>query len=109
MLAFGASVERLLAENRLGCDALEAHASPRRLTVLARNVLRRQEDRTVALRGPPVHVAFDDDGNAVDKAYDERIGRFLDEYEWYARALKRERSGGACVANAPTQQQMCRG
>jgi NAD(P)H-dependent FMN reductase len=56
-----------------------------------------------------VFKSFDDDGNAVDKAYDERIGKFLDEYEWYARALKRERSGGACVANAPTQQQMCRG
>ena len=56
-----------------------------------------------------VFKTFDDDGNAVDEAYDERIGKFLDEYEWNARALKRERSGGACVANAPTQQQMCRG
>ena len=56
-----------------------------------------------------VFKAFDDDGNAVDKAYDERVGKFLDEYEWYARALKRERDGGACVANAPTQQQLCRG
>jgi NAD(P)H-dependent FMN reductase len=56
-----------------------------------------------------VFKAFDDDGNAVDKAYDERVGKFLDEYEWYARALKRERDDGACVANAPTQQQLCRG
>jgi NAD(P)H-dependent FMN reductase len=56
-----------------------------------------------------VFKAFDDDGNAVDKAYEERVGKFLDEYEWYARALKRERDGGACVANAPTQQQLCRG
>jgi len=56
-----------------------------------------------------VFKSFDDDGNAVDKAYDERVGKFLDEYEWYARALKRERHDGACVANAPTQQQLCRG
>jgi NAD(P)H-dependent FMN reductase len=56
-----------------------------------------------------VFKAFDDDGNAVDEAYNERVGKFLDEYEWYARALKRERDGGACVANAPTQQQLCRG
>ena len=56
-----------------------------------------------------VFKSFDDDGNAVDKAYDERVGKFLDEYEWYARALKRERDGGACSANAPTQQQLCRG
>ena len=56
-----------------------------------------------------VFKAFDDDGNAVDEAYNERVGKFLDEYEWYARALKRERDGGACAANAPTQQQLCRG
>ena len=56
-----------------------------------------------------VFKTFDDDGNAVDEAYNERVGKFLDEYEWYARALKRERDGGACVANAPTQQQLCRG
>ena len=56
-----------------------------------------------------VFKAFDDDGNAIDEAYNERVGKFLDEYEWYARALKRERDGGACVANAPTQQTLCRG
>jgi len=56
-----------------------------------------------------IFTAFDDDGNAVDEAYNERIGKFLDEYEWYARALKRERDGGACSARAPTQQALCRG
>ena len=56
-----------------------------------------------------VYKAFDDDGNAIDKAYDERVGKFLDEYEWYARALKRERDSGACSAHAPTQQTLCRG
>jgi NAD(P)H-dependent FMN reductase len=56
-----------------------------------------------------VFKTFDDDGNAVDEAYNERVGKFLDEYEWYARALKRERDAGACTANAPTQQQLCRG
>jgi glycyl-tRNA synthetase beta chain len=103
MLAFGASVERLLAENRLGCDALEAHASPRRLTVLARNVLRRQEDRTVALRGPPVHVAFDDDGNPQPAATEfakkcgvdvEKLSREkTDKGEWLAyRSVEKGRT-----------------
>ncbi len=63
MGAFGAAVERLLAEYRLEFDAVEAYASPRRLAVLARSVARRQEDRTVQLKGPPVGVAFDEDGN----------------------------------------------
>ena len=56
-----------------------------------------------------IFKTFDDDGNAIDEAYNERVGKFLDEYEWYARALKRERDGGACSAHAPTQQTLCRG
>jgi NAD(P)H-dependent FMN reductase len=32
--------------------------------------------------------AFDDAGVALDKAYDERVVKFLDEFEWYACALK---------------------
>jgi len=56
-----------------------------------------------------VWKAFDDDGTAVDAAYDERAVKFLDEYEWYARALKHERECSACAEDAPTQQQLCRG
>lgn len=56
-----------------------------------------------------VFKAFDDAGNAADKAYDERIVKFLDEYEWYARALKHERECNACAEDIPTQQQICRG
>ena len=38
-----------------------------------------------------VQKAFDTDGNALDTAYDDRVVRFLDEFEWYARALRAER------------------
>ena len=38
-----------------------------------------------------VQNAFDDDGRAVDEKYDKRASRFLDEFEWYANALKRAR------------------
>ena len=55
-----------------------------------------------------VYKAFDDHGNALDDAYERRVGNFLDEYEWYARALKREREGG-CAEDIPSQQQLCRG
>jgi hypothetical protein len=53
--------------------------------------------------------AFDDDGNALDVAYDQRIEKFLDEFEWYASALKNARAHYCPGDDAPTQQQMCRG
>lgn len=56
-----------------------------------------------------VQDAFDDDGNPLDQAYDERIVKFLDEYEWYANALKHARSQVKLDHDLPTQQQMCRG
>ena len=39
-----------------------------------------------------IQDGFDTDGNALDKAYDRRIVRFLDEFEWYLRAYKKERN-----------------
>lgn len=56
-----------------------------------------------------VWKAFDDDGNAVDEAYGERVVKFLDEYEWYARAMKNERECSGCAQDVPTQQRMCQG
>ncbi len=58
---------------------------------------------------PNIGEAFDDDGNALDTAYDRRIGKFLDEFEWYASALKIARGHECPGDDAPTQQQMCRG
>lgn len=56
-----------------------------------------------------VWKAFDENGNALEEAYDKRVVKFLDEFEWYARAMKREREGGKCVEETPAQQQLCRG
>ena len=61
-----------------------------------------------------VSKAFDEEGNAVEKAYDERVVEFLDEYEWYAKALKAarardEESDGEDDEEMPLQQAMCRG
>ena len=53
--------------------------------------------------------SFDDEGNALDESYDRRIVKFLDEYEWYANALKKARLAEACQSDMPTQQSMCRG
>ncbi len=52
--------------------------------------------------------AFDADGNPLDQAYEKRIVRFLDEFEWYANALKNGRSQQSTDNDLPIQQQMCR-
>ncbi len=56
-----------------------------------------------------IFKAFDDDGNALDQAYEERVVKFLDEYEWYANAMKAARCKQACETQIPVQQAMCRG
>ena len=53
--------------------------------------------------------AIDDDGHPLDPAYDERIVKFLDEFEWYANALRLARHQHEVEPALPTQQQMCRG
>jgi len=55
-----------------------------------------------------IHNAFDDDGNSLDTPYDERVVKFLDEFEWYANALRRARAHARCSEESPVQQQMCR-
>jgi NAD(P)H-dependent FMN reductase len=43
---------------------------------------------------PRVGEQFNDDGAARDPAHERRIGRFLAELEWYARALQAARATG---------------
>lgn len=56
-----------------------------------------------------IHSAFDDDGTPLDHAYDERVVKFLDEFEWYATALKQARGQEKLGESPPTQQALCRG
>jgi NAD(P)H-dependent FMN reductase len=43
---------------------------------------------------PKVHKVFDEEGNLIDKSYDKRITKFLDEFEWYINALTNQRALG---------------
>jgi NAD(P)H-dependent FMN reductase len=43
---------------------------------------------------PKVQDQFDKDGSPRDPAHERRAARFLDELEWYARALKEARTQG---------------
>ena len=56
-----------------------------------------------------VQNAFEADGTPLDAAYDKRISKFLDEFEWYANALCQARDQGIGNDGTPVQQQMCRG
>jgi NAD(P)H-dependent FMN reductase len=43
---------------------------------------------------PNVQEAFDDEGRPLDQKHNQRASRFLDELEWYAKALKAARADG---------------
>lgn len=43
---------------------------------------------------PKVQNAFEADGTPKDPAWERRIKKFLDEFEWHERALKAERARG---------------
>ncbi len=68
MRAFGDSLAAELDEARLQHGTVHAYASPRRLAVLIEDLASAQPDRTVTQKGPPVGVAFDDDGKPTPAA-----------------------------------------
>jgi NAD(P)H-dependent FMN reductase len=43
---------------------------------------------------PRVHKVFSEDGKLIDEAYDKRVSKFLDEFEWYIEAFKNQRAKG---------------
>ena len=52
----------LLAKNRLEHGDVEVYSTPRRLTVMVRDLAARQPDREVEIKGPPANVAMGEDG-----------------------------------------------
>lgn len=53
---------------RLAFDAVETMATPRRLTMMVRNVADAQETVTRTVTGPPARIAFDEDGKPTKAA-----------------------------------------
>ncbi len=41
-----------------------------------------------------VQSSFTEEGEAIDEAYNRRVQRFFDEFEWYLTALKQQRQQG---------------
>lgn len=57
------AVQRELTAHHLTFGSLRVVATPRRMALLIEGLLERQPDRTLEIKGPPVSVAFDAEGN----------------------------------------------
>ncbi len=68
MEAFGTNLATGLDAARLAHGDVHAYASPRRLAVLVHKLAAAQDDRSVEQKGPPVNIAFDDDGKPTPAA-----------------------------------------
>ncbi len=68
MEAFGAGLGAAIDEAPLDHGAVHVYASPRRLAVIVDDLARRQEDRSIERKGPPINVAFDKDGKPTPAA-----------------------------------------
>lgn len=60
--AFRDGVQKGLQEAGLSHGDVQVYAAPRRLAVLIERLVERQDDRTQIMDGPPVQVAFAEDG-----------------------------------------------
>jgi glycyl-tRNA synthetase beta chain len=76
MEAFGENLTVAVDEAGLSRGEVSAYASPRRLCVYIGDLQRQQDDRRVEQKGPPINVAFDDDGKptAAALAFAKRCG-----------------------------------
>jgi glycyl-tRNA synthetase beta chain len=66
--AFRDGVVAGLLEARLNHGAVLAYATPRRLSVLVNSLTLTQPVQEIESRGPPVRIAYDDDGNPTQAA-----------------------------------------
>ena len=81
MEAFGSGLAAAVDGAHLARGDVQTYASPRRLAVIITALADRQDDRKVDQKGPPVKVAFDDDGNPTPAAtsFAKKCGVGVDE------------------------------
>jgi len=80
--SFSGTVETQLDDViHLPHGTIHAYATPRRLAVLIEDLAETQSDQTVSMKGPPVRVAFDADGQPTKAAlaFAEKCGVDIDE------------------------------
>ena len=83
MDAFAKNLTAAVDNARLEHADVHAYASPRRLAVLIEELAAGQDDRKALQKGPPVSVAFDDEGNPkpAATAFAKKCGVGVDDLE----------------------------
>ncbi len=83
MTAFGDSLAAACEAARLEHGDVHAYATPRRLAVVIERLATTQADRRIMQKGPPVGVAFDDDGQPKPAAvaFAKKCGVSVDELD----------------------------
>jgi glycyl-tRNA synthetase beta chain len=83
MNAFAERLSKAIDDARLDHGKVTAYASPRRLAVLIAGLAGSQADQEIVAKGPPVSVAFDDEGNITPagSAFAKKCGVEPDELE----------------------------
>ncbi len=66
--AFASLFQAQLEEARIGFEAIEPFATPRRLALMVRGIATRQADRELVRRGPAIQAAFGADGSPTKAA-----------------------------------------
>jgi len=60
--------KKALEENSLSYESIDSYGTPRRLTLRVKGLVEKQEDRTEEAFGPPVKIAYDENGNPTKPA-----------------------------------------
>ncbi|MFA9409301.1 MAG: glycine--tRNA ligase subunit beta, partial [Candidatus Dadabacteria bacterium] len=60
--------KKALEENSLSYESIDSYGTPRRLTLRVQGLVEKQEDRTEEAFGPPVKIAYDENGNPTKPA-----------------------------------------
>ncbi|MEM6638487.1 MAG: glycine--tRNA ligase subunit beta [Pseudomonadota bacterium] len=66
--ALTSGIEKGLGEASLTFDSIRPYATPRRLAVHVEGLAERQPEQVIARRGPPVRIAFDENGQPTKAA-----------------------------------------
>ncbi len=82
------AVPALLNDLRLDFDDIYVSGTPRRQTVIVKNLAPRQPDQTQEFRGPAAKIAFDADGNPTKAAQGFARGKGVDPADLIRRDVK---------------------
>ena len=79
--------ETQLTEQRIGYDEVITYGTPRRITLVVKNIADKQQDLEEEAKGPAVKAAYDADGNPTKAALGFARGQGVDVADLYQKEL----------------------